>query len=183
MNILILSFLGYLKNNRPEQVIDLFFKLDNQMDEINLLVFFSACAGLGNEKGLTLGKQIFSRLSQHSKGKQLNEKVLPAVLNMFIKCYDIDNAEKLFRQLNKNPITYGCMMTMYNNQNEPEKTLSLYEEMKGENVEADNLIWVLIIDALSQLSDLSTCESIISEMPKKFFENIQIQNGLINMWV
>jgi pentatricopeptide repeat protein len=180
---LILSSLGYLKNNRPEQVIDLSFKLDDQMDEINLLVFFSACAELGNENGLKIGKQIFTRLSQQSKGEQLHQKVLHAVLNMFTKCSDIENAEKLFIQLNKNSISYGCMMTMYNTQNEPEKTLSLYEQMKRDKIEADYLIWVLIINALSELSDLSTCELITSELPNQFFDNSQIQNALINMWV
>jgi pentatricopeptide repeat protein len=173
-----------LKNNRPEQVIDLFLKLDDQMDEINLLVFFNACAELGNEKGLKLGKQIYSKfLSQQIKRKEFNEKVLHAVLNMFSKCSDIDNAEKLFKQLNKNPISYGCMMTMYNNRNESDKTLALYEEMKREKIETDELIWILIINALAELSDLLTCELITSELPENFFNNIQIQNALINMWV
>ena len=165
-------------------MIDIFFKLDNQMDEINLIVFFNACAELGNEKGLKLGKQIYSKLlSQQIKRKEFNEKILYAVLNMFIKCSDIDNAEKFFKQLDKNSISYGCMMTMYNNLNEPDKTLTLYEEMKRENIETDELIWILIINALAELSDILTCELIISELPEKFFNNIQIQNALINMWV
>ena len=181
---IILICLGYLKNNRPSQVIDLFLKLDDPIDEINLVVFFNACAELRNEKGLKLGKEIYSKfLSEQIKGKEFNEKILYAVLNMFIKCSDIDNAEKFFKQLNKNAISYGCMMTMYNNLNESDKTLSLYEQMKRENIETDEIIWILIINALAELSDLLTCQLIISELPQKFFNNIQIQNALINMWV
>ena len=164
-------------------MIDLFLKLDNQMDEINLLIFFSACAELGNEKGLKLGKDTYSKLlSQQIKRKEFSEKILHAVLNMFIKCSDIDNAKKFFKQLNKNVISYGSMMTMYNNQNQPDKTLALYEEMKQENIQTDELIWLLIINALAQLSDLLTCELITSELPEEFFNNIQIKNALINMW-
>ncbi|CAF1237191.1 unnamed protein product [Adineta steineri] len=158
---------GYLKNNRPEEVIDIFMKLNNQMDEINLLIFFSACAELGNEKGLKLGKEIYSKVL--SNRKLLSEKVVHSILNMFSKCSDIENAEKLFQKLNKNTISYGCMMTMYNNQNEPDKTLNLYEEMKRDKIEIDNLIWMLILNALAELADLSTCESISSELPKKFY--------------
>ncbi|CAF1519493.1 unnamed protein product, partial [Adineta steineri] len=171
---------GYLKNNRPEEVIDIFMKLNNQMDEINLLIFFSACAELGNEKGLKLGKHIYSKLL--SNRKLLSEKVIHSILNMFSKCSDIENAEKLFKKLNKNTISYGCMMAMYNIQNEPEKTLNLYEEMKRDKIEIDNLTWILIINALAELADLSTCESISSELPDKFYNDIQIQNALINMW-
>lgn len=101
---------------------------------------------------------------------------------MFIKCSDIDNTEKLFKQLNKNPISYGCMMTMYNNQNEPDKTLALYQQMKREKIETDEIIWILIINALAELGDLLTCELITSELPEKIVNNIQIQNALINMW-
>ncbi|CAF1320958.1 unnamed protein product [Adineta steineri] len=171
---------GYLKNNRPEEVIDIFMKLNNQMDEINLLIFFSACAELGNEKGLKLGKQIYSKLL--SNRKLFSEKVVHSILNMFSKCSDIENAEKLFQKLNKNTISYECMMTMYNNQNEPDKTFNLYEEMKRDKIEIDNLIWILILNALAELTDLSTCESISSELPEKFYNDIQIQNALINMW-
>ncbi|CAF1549924.1 unnamed protein product, partial [Adineta steineri] len=124
------------------------------MDGMNLLIFFSACAELGNEKGLKLGKQIYSKLL--SNRKLLSEKVIHSILNMFSKCSDIENAEKLFQKLNKNTISYGCMMAMYNNQNEPEKTLNLYEEMKRDKIEIDNLIWILIINALAELTDLST---------------------------
>jgi hypothetical protein len=55
--------------------------------------------------------------------------------------------------------------------------------MKREKIETDELIWILILNALAELSDLLTCELITSELPEKFFNNIQIQNALINMWV
>ncbi|CAF3844124.1 unnamed protein product, partial [Adineta steineri] len=40
----------------------------------------------------------------------------------------------------------------------------------------------LILNALAELTDLSTCELISSELPEKFYNDIQIQNALINMW-
>ncbi|CAF1587481.1 unnamed protein product [Adineta ricciae] len=169
---------GYLTNNQPEQVIDMFLKLNDQTDEVNMLLFFGACAELDNEKGLKVGKQIFSQISS----RQPSEKVLHAVLNMFAKCSDTTNAESLFSKLKKNALSYGCMMTMYNNQNEPDRTLSLYEEMKREKIELDHLNWVLILNALADLSDLSTCESVTSELLEKFSNDIQIQNALIHMW-
>ncbi|CAF1176726.1 unnamed protein product [Didymodactylos carnosus] len=172
---------GYIKNNRPQEAIDLFFKMDKP-DEVNLIVFFSACAQLGNEKALNLGKQVFSRLSTEFHENNVNEKVLHGVLNMFIKCSDIENAEKLFARLNGNVITYGSMMTIYNSRNEPDKTLALFEQMKRKKIEVNDIIWVLVINALSELSDLSVCESVISEMAETFLINIQIQNALIDMW-
>ena len=172
-------FLGYLKNNQPERVIDMFLKLNDQMDEVNMLLFFGACAELSNEKGLKAGKEIFSKLSL----QQSSEKVLHAVLNMFAKCSDTTNAESLFAKLKKNSFGCGCMMTMYNNQNEPDQTLALYEEMKRDKIELDHINWILVFNALAELSDFSICESVTSELPEKFCNDIRIQNALVNMWV
>ena len=157
----------------------MFLKLDGQMDEVNMLLFFGACAELGNEKGLKIGKEIFSRLSS----QQSSEKILHAVLNMFTKCSDTTNAESLFSKLKKNAFNCACMMTMYNNRNETDRTLSLYEEMKRDKIEIDHLNWILVLNALAELSYLSTCYLMTSELPEKFCNDIQIQNELVNMWV
>ena len=102
---------------------------------------------------------------------------------MFLKCDDIQNAELLFTRLNRNVISYGTLMNGYNDQGEPEKTLELFERMKEEKIEPNEIIFQLLIDACSQIGDLSLCENILSQMPQSLFSNHLIQGGLIDMWV
>ncbi len=50
---------------------------------------------------------------------------------------------------------------MYNDKNEPEKTLNLFEQMKQTKIEPNRIIFLLIINACAQIGDLSKCESIL----------------------
>ena len=100
----------------------------------------------------------------------MNEKILYAVFNMFIKCSDIDNAEKLFSKLHRNQITFRIMMTIFNKHNQPNKTLILFEQMKKENIQPNEQIFVLILNAFFQLKDFVKAQ--------QFFDKIQINHQL-----
>jgi pentatricopeptide repeat protein len=102
---------------------------------------------------------------------------------MFIKCNDISNAESLFDRLNRNVKSYGSLMKLYQRRNEPEKILNLFQRMKKEKIQANEMIYVLLIDACSAIGTLSLSKSIISQIPKSFLNNLWIQNSSIDMWV
>jgi len=147
------------------------------------MLFFNACAQLRNEEALKLGKQVLSQFFNEFNQKNVNSKALYGALDMFIKCDDIKSAEILFNKLNKNVICYGSLMKMYNDKNEPEKTLNLFEQMKQTKIEPDQIIFVSIINACAQIADLSKCESILLQVPNSYLNNIWIQSALIDMWV
>ena len=88
--------LGYLKNNRAQQAIDLFFTVDKP-DSVAYFLFFNACAQLANNTALVLGKRVFLTMPKQYQGN----KTTYAVLDMFIRCDDLDSAENLFRQLKR----------------------------------------------------------------------------------
>ena len=74
-------------------------------------------------------------------------------------------------------------MKFYNVKDQPEKTLELFQRMQEENLEADEICYVLVIDALSKVGDLSLTHSVVDDMPPNFLENSWIQVGLIDLWV
>jgi pentatricopeptide repeat protein len=155
-----------VKNKRIQDAIDLFFQSDKP-NEVNLIVFFNACGQAGNSKALNIGKKVFSRLLKESNGKIFNQKLLHAVFDMFIKCSDIDNVEKLFSQLHRNEMTYRSMMNMYNTRNEPKKTLFLFEQMKREKIELNEKIFVLILNAFFQLNDFIKAQELFDQIQNK----------------
>ena len=61
--------------------------------------------------------------------------------------------------------------------------MELFQRMNEENINPNEINYVLIIDALSAIGDLSLSESLLCEMPENFLINSYIQNGLINLWV
>ena len=61
--------------------------------------------------------------------------------------------------------------------------MELFQRMKQENLIPDEISYVLLIDALSEIGDLSLCQSWLSVMPENFLMNPWIQVGLIDLWV
>jgi pentatricopeptide repeat protein len=147
------------------------------------MFFFNACAQLRNEEALKLGKQVLSQFFNEFNQKNVKSIALYGAFNMFIKCDDIKSAEILFNKLNKNVICYGSLMKIYNDKNEPEKTLNLFKQMKQTKIEPNQIIFLLIINACAQIADLSNCESILLQVPNSCLNDIWIRNALIDMWV
>ncbi len=170
---------GYLTNGMPQKAIDLFFQIKNP-DRVCFSILFNACAQLATSQSLTLGKQVLSRLPEEYRE---SDHILYSLSNMFIKCNDLINAESLFNRLNRNVKSYGSLMKLYQTRNEPEKIFNLFQRMKQEEIQADGMIYVFLIDACSAIGDLSLSESIIPQIPKSFLNNRWIQTSSINMWV
>jgi pentatricopeptide repeat protein len=163
----------------PQKAIDLFFQIKNP-DRVCFSIFFNACAQLATSESLTLGKQVLSRLPEEYRE---STDILYSLSNMFIKCNDLDNAESLFNRLNRDVKCYGSLMKFYQTRNEPEKILNLFQQMKKEEIQANEMIYVLLIDACSAIGHLSLSKSIISQIPKSLLNNLWIKNSSIDMWV
>ena len=162
-----------------KKAIDLFFEI-SKPNEFIFSIAFKGCAQLGSVEGLTLGKRILSGISVEHRE---NPRVFQSILNMFTKCNDHKSAESFFARVKRDAVCYASMMKMYNVNEEPEKTLSLFERMKNEKIEPDEIIFTLVIDACSQLGDLELCKLKICQMPSEIYRDSWIQNGLIDMWV
>lgn len=170
---------GFILSKQEQRAIDLFFQIKKPSKAI-LRTFFNACAQLQTENALAMGKKVFNQLIVDSNQ---SKDVLHMVLNMFIKCDDLKSAESLFNRMDRTVISYGSMMKFYNIKEQPEKTLELFQRIKQENLIPDEICYVLIIDALSKVGDLSLSQLFISQMPKHFLRNSWIQVGLIDLWV
>lgn len=48
---------GFISHGMPKKAIDLFFKIP-KVDEVIYTTYFTACAQLGTDEGLVLGKQV-----------------------------------------------------------------------------------------------------------------------------
>src|SRR5690348_17186436 len=116
------------------ETINLFFKISNR-DEINYMLFFNACARIGTKEILTSVKEVLSNLPNCYRE---NSKILTAAFDAFIKCGDLSSAEELFSKMKRTTISYGNLMNAYNKNDEPDKTLNLYKQMKIDGIRPDS---------------------------------------------
>ncbi|CAF0805328.1 unnamed protein product [Adineta ricciae] len=169
---------GYIRNNQAQKAIELFFRIPNT-DEKNVSSFFHACSQVPNEKTLELVKKVFSNLPDRY---QNNEYILTNVFNVFIKCNDLSNAEKIFPKIATNAFSYGNFMNALNKNNQPVKTLSLFEEMTRKRIKLDATVSLLLLSACAAIGIYTVSQSIFEEIPKSCLNDLYIKNSLIDMW-
>jgi pentatricopeptide repeat protein len=162
-----------------QKAIDLFKEIKNP-DDVIFILLFNACAQLGTSEELNLIKKVSSKIPESF---YLNSLLSTSQLDAFIKCGDSSSAEILFSKMEKNVINYGNLMSGFNKEDHPEKTLNLFDQMKISGIEANSIIYLCVIKALSKIGDYDLSQSLIEQIPDSLLSNDQIQVALINMWV
>jgi pentatricopeptide repeat protein len=171
--------IGYIENNQANKAIDLFNEIKGP-SEVNIIILFNACAHLGSAEALKLVKKVWKEIP---KSFHSNSRLLTSLLDALIKCGDCSTAEILYSKMPKSVANYGNLMNGFNKENNPLKTLNLFNQMKKDGIEQNIIIYLSVIKALSQFGDYDTSQSIIKQIPNSFLSNNQIQTALIDMWV
>jgi pentatricopeptide repeat protein len=147
---------------------------------VNITVLFNACAQLGTNEELSLVKKISKEIP---KSFYSNPRLVNSLLDALIKCGDCLNAEILFSKMTKSVEGYGNLMNGFNKENNPDKTLNLFNQMKLDGFEPSIITYMCVIKALSIIGDYSILESIVQQIPDSFLVDHKIQVALIHMWV
>lgn len=163
----------------PIKAIELFHQISNP-DDVIIILLFNACAQLGTNQSLNLVKKISLECP---KSFQLNPRYLSSLLDAFIKCKDLVNAEKIFSKVNKSLINYGNLINGYKKDNNQRKILGLFEQMINDQIQPDLVICLTVIKALGDIGDCDISKSLIKLIPDHILIDKIIQNALIHMWV
>lgn len=163
-----------------EKAIDLFEKIPLEPNEVLYSILFNSCASLSNEYAIEIGKKNFSRIPKTF----LNDLVLiHSAIHMFMKFGQIHIAEDLFLKIkNPNSYTYGIMMNGYRVNEKPEKCLSMFQQLKNEDLPINEPICVALICACSQIGMRRVSENIFQQI-SHIKTNSYLNNCLIDMWV
>ena len=161
------------------EAAEVFFKISNP-DAIIYMLFFNACAGIGTKNVLSLIEKVLSTVPKYYCE---DTRILIAVFDAYIKCGDLLNAEKVFSKMKRTVKSYGNLMNAYNKNNQSNRTLRLYEQMKIDDIQPNSFIYVLLINACANIGILSISQSIYNQISSNFLTHTYIQNALIDMWV
>ena len=170
---------GYIKNEMPKKAIDVFNRVRDP-NEVLFTLLFNACAKLGDDERLKL---IRAHSSSLPSSWTSNVRLSTSLMDALIKCGDCESAERIFPTTSKSVISYGNLMNGFNDAKQPEKTLNLYADMKRSAVTRNEIIFLLVIKALSQVRVGRIARDIVGEMPKQMQTHRSIQTSLISMWV
>ncbi|CAF1037318.1 unnamed protein product [Adineta steineri] len=174
--ISLIHFYSYIKNNEANKVIDLFNEIKDP-DEVIIILLFNACAQLANEEGLNLIEKVSKQIPQSFMS---NPRLLTSLLDAKMKCDHIKSTQILLSKSRQKSLSmYETMMNEFNENEDPLKTIDLFNEIKTNHIVGSIRIYTYIIQALSQIADYSISKSIIEQIPKPILIDDQISNGRI----
>jgi pentatricopeptide repeat protein len=113
----------------PMKALDLYNEASSMLDANLYTILYSACAGLSNERAITLGKQLLSSMPKVFEDDLV---LMGSAIHMFMKFGEVQEAERVFSQIKQpNAAVYGVMMNGYNINDLPEKALDLFDEVSS----------------------------------------------------
>ena len=90
------------------KVLDFLDDMKIKPNEFTYSVLFKACAAVGNERAMKIGKMLLHRMPESYRNDYVTAT---SAVNMLMKLGDVESGERLFRSIKgKNIIAYNAMM-------------------------------------------------------------------------
>lgn len=103
-----LSIEGYIRNGKPEKVIEAFKQMPVEPNAVIINLLLNACAKYVNAESIRVGKETLRRLPSNFLQ---NPYLVSSAINTLMKFREVEEAERVFGSAqNKDMITYGAMM-------------------------------------------------------------------------
>ncbi|MED6182303.1 Pentatricopeptide repeat-containing protein [Stylosanthes scabra] len=174
---------GYVGRDLPKEAVSLFFQMVDtgiQPNPVTMVCVISACAKL---KDLELGKKVSSYIGK--LGVQLNTVMGNALVDMYMKCGDIDNARRIFDEcVDKNLVMYNTIMSNYAQHGLAGEVLVVLREMLQQGPRPDKVTMLSTIVACAQLGDLLVGKSSHAYVLRNGLEGWDnISNAIIDMYM
>ncbi|OIS99695.1 PREDICTED: pentatricopeptide repeat-containing protein At2g02980, chloroplastic-like [Nicotiana attenuata] len=160
---------SYTHNRKFREAIDVFREMlasGAKPGEVTMVGVLSACSHLG---ALSQGKWIHDYIVRNRL--RVNVFVGTALIDMYAKCGDIDEAEKVFKTMGfKNIYTWNVLISAYAMNGQGEAALQAFDRMVVEDFKPDDVTYLGILCAC--------CHQGFVEEGRRRFSNMINQFGL-----
>ncbi|EXB90556.1 hypothetical protein L484_001710 [Morus notabilis] len=159
---------GYVHNHMFDQALHMFSQMliDGKCkpDETTLVSILSACSHLGS---LEHGKWVDSYIKRNNFG--LSIPLGNALMDMFAKCGDMENAKTVFHNMpNRCIITWTTMVSGLAVNGECREALNLFGAMCSKGVKPDDVIFIAVLSACMHGGLVEDGKRIFFRMVHKF---------------
>ena len=155
-----------VQNNKAKEALELFEEMQQsncKPDGITFTSLLSACAKL---KNLDYGKKIHFLIQQQIKNPSI--QLQHSLFNMYVKCNELESAETVFHQLNKQhqltTISWNIMISGYVHNQQYNKALDLFQQMKQQHCKPSEITYALLFTAITNLEDIELGKTLHQEI-------------------
>ncbi|KAF8400661.1 hypothetical protein HHK36_013961 [Tetracentron sinense] len=139
---------GYARLGMSNDAVGLFRKMQIsgvRPDEITMVSVLSACADLG---ALELGKWVESYIEREGVAKTV--ELCNALIDMFAKCGDVDEALRLFQKMDeKTIVSWTSVIVGLAMHGRSAEAVAFFEEMRRAGVALDDVAFIGLLSACS----------------------------------
>ncbi|XP_057828968.1 uncharacterized protein LOC131040127 [Cryptomeria japonica] len=175
---------GYAQNEKGEEALSLFRKMQMQCVETNPITIVSvlpATAVFGIEF-LKQGREIHGYVIRNEFDSQ--PSVSNALLDMYAKCGSIECARHVFDKMcQRDVVSYNAMLAGYMQNGCADKALKIFHQMPFEDVGCDSVTITSVLRACACLTSLEQGMGNHNYATKKgFVSSVSVGNALIDMY-
>ncbi|XP_038699921.1 putative pentatricopeptide repeat-containing protein At3g15130 isoform X1 [Tripterygium wilfordii] len=140
--------LGYAQEENLGEAMNLFRQLRDSSIQIDGFVL-SSMAGVFADFALVVqGRQMHAYAIKIPSG--LDISVTNSIVDMYLKCGEIDEAKKLFCEMPfRNVVSWTVMITGYGKHGLGKEAVNLFKEMQLDNIKPDDVTYLAILSACS----------------------------------
>lgn len=173
---------GYAAHDQGADGLEMFKKMWKEGVVPNAVIFLCTLRACGSAEALEQGRLLQSMIIR--EGIQLDEVIGSAIIDMYLKCGSLDDADNVFDCLpRQDVVSWGVMITGYADQEEGEIALELYEDMLSEGIEPSKLTFLGVLKACWVVGALKLGRSIHTQVIlHNFGSDIVLGNATVDMY-
>ncbi|KAH7425939.1 hypothetical protein KP509_11G078400 [Ceratopteris richardii] len=173
---------AYAKNQMFEETLDVFCGMQQnglKPDPVTCILLTKACQ---NSESLAYGRQIHSLIIEN--GQELQYDVGSSVVEMYVRCNSLEDAQALFERLPKHELPiWNVIIWGYCQVGNPGKAYQMLNAMEHEHVLPNSEIFERLIRGSLMSGELDKGKEIHSYLVKLGIDSSNsIQNALIDMY-
>ncbi|KAL5791539.1 hypothetical protein ACOSP7_000133 [Xanthoceras sorbifolium] len=166
---------GLVKQKMYKEGIDLFSQMRNsgiEINELTLVSVLSACASLGF---LEMGKWVHEFIDRHFIF--LNSKLGAAVIDMYAKCGNIEEASKVFKIVpQKSVCTWNSIIGGLAMHGCGEEALEMFSQMQTSGIKPDDITLIAVLSACTHSGLVEKGKKIFHKMRRDHEVQLNIKH-------
>ncbi|KAL4560476.1 hypothetical protein LXL04_032628 [Taraxacum kok-saghyz] len=139
---------GYAQGGNLSKAMESYRSLRKSTIPVDGFVLSSVMAVFADFALLQQGKQMHAYITKTPSG--LDISVGNSVMDMYLKCGVIEDADKVFDEMPKrNVVSWTVMITGYGKHGLGKEAINIFEKMKSENISPDGVTYLAILSSCS----------------------------------
>ncbi|CAM6127307.1 unnamed protein product [Calypogeia fissa] len=173
---------GYVKCGNGQRALELFEQMQVEQVQPNDVTFVQALNACASIEAGKQGKDIHAQVKR--AGYVGDIFVGSSLVDMYVKCGNIDAAYSVFNKMSKRQVwAWNAMILGHVRRAEGRKALALFRQMQEEQVEPEPITFIGVLNACADVAAFEEGTRVHSQIIQSGCEdNLYVANSLIDMY-